>query len=285
VFLEIVLLVVGLVLSVVLGHVFSSGTTWQAKTYDSILTGLMGTVAILLIQVRLSSNDVTTALLKVENPADARKLDDAIESEKMESFRSALVDLRDRTDDVYQEASRGDINLTDAKQVVNEWGRMFRGAQTSVLATNYISEKFWTEDPEFSRTQDNVHRNAISNGVTVSRIFIFDSTDAAQLQLLRKISEQQKRLKIEVRYLLRPVLEKSDEYLESKAHLGGTIDFVVFDRQAVLLTIHRPDTREIRHGQLSRARDRVDAAMRLHSTSWNLASDTIEAAVVRGNAP
>lgn len=282
---EISVLVVGVVISIILSLAMSSGDTWQKKTYNAYLSALMGGVTVMLIQVLLLNRDVVDHLDEARQPSGAEKLEHAIASETMPSFRAALVDLKDRTGGVYENASRGDIELDEPQLVIAEWNRMFLDARTSVAATNYISERFWSDDPEFSRMQDGVHRRAVSSGVTVSRIFIFDSTDSKDQVLLRKISDQQKRLGIQVRFLDRSVLERSDVFLQSKSSLGGTIDFVVYDRQAVLLTIHRPETREIWRGRLSRARERVDAATRLFSGCWNLANDTIEAAIARGKVP
>ena len=264
-----------LIVSAIVGAVlslFQGGVTTSQKIFDGAQNAILVALVIMLYYTYAASNTLVELKDEIVKPNALTQVYEAISDELPGPYKETFVEFEATNTARLLDAAKGNIWLAGEDQVVDAWERMFLGSETAILATNYITEDFWLDDPSFEGVQRRVHDDAISRGVVIKRIFVFDNplgNDRAEK--LMGLMHEQLKFGVQVKIVEKEVFESSGVFLQQKSELGGVIDFVVFDVSVALINTHDPDTRKISSGILSNQRRRVDAAQAVFSDLWKRA--------------
>lgn len=265
---QLMIWVIGILVSGTIGFLLSKGQSSRDVVKNTLLSALIGTGFLTIMQLQYELSSFRGLRYKVAKPNVLEEVSGVIEnSSRSTPMLSSIRFRRDSLEDELQGLLEGNISLKDEEEVIREWARMFGEAGTAVAATNYVSPDFWVQGSEFSSKQLSVQRKATENGVKVRRIFIYE--ESPETDKLGGLALEQKDIGIDVRSVRREDIEAMQSYNKYVPALGGTIDFVIFDLNTVLLT-YVDERREISLGELSKERVKVDNARDFFEKVWRI---------------
>ncbi|MCC2607137.1 hypothetical protein [Planctobacterium marinum] len=271
-FTYIIINVAGLLIPATCALFLSSGKTKREKFNSSIHAGVIGLIVVCLFQTQTQNITVLNKLTQLEDKNELDELAIVLSKYEESGFKDALRDLDKRMKSDIRKGILGEVYYPGKEETVNIWKTMFDGTNTSIDATNYISESFWREDTAFNSIQKSAHIDATSRGIAIRRIFIID--DQTNKELLGKLIYEQRQLGVLIRVIKKSQIENSDKYLNLKSQLGGSIDFVLFDTTSTLFVTHN-QKKEISGSRLTVKRDPVDASRALFIHLWTIAQDSL----------
>lgn len=267
----IVLQIISLLISALLGFMLSKRESIRITIRDSLLGGLIGSSCMTLIILSFEIKDIVDLKDKIVSPNYLTRLEKKMEEGSVNDLLLESVKVKkQKVEESLVRMINGKVDLMDEGEVVDEWKRLFNGSATNAFALNYVTPNFWIEDSKFSSFQLKVQKDAISEGVNIKRIFIYDIEDENEIEVMKQLAKKLEDVGVRVRYYDYSKLIKKNIYLKNKPIIRGSIDFVLYDLNAVLLTFHDPETRRIVNGMISSEREQIDAAKNLFDELWTL---------------
>lgn len=179
-------------------------------------------------------------------------------------FQALMHDELQDIDDRASQILRGELRLK-REEIIPRWEKLIYACKSTVDATNIVSAKDWKEFSPSSGIE--VHRDALKKGVKIRRIMIYDTSDPDHEQGLRCLAKPQLDLGIELRAVSIQWIEQSSFLSESMRDLG-TIDIVLFDSSAVLMTAVDREKR-MTSARLTTDQHLLSKARRFYEKLWN----------------
>jgi hypothetical protein len=273
---QIIIVIGGLIISAIVGYLVSSRESTAITIRDACLSAAFGTVLLMTIQLQYELVMLRNLRGEIVRPNALHRLETVLENSSSDTpMLKAMMAHKDRMEKELSDIVRGRIELGDQEAVIEEWTRAFSEAATSVYATNFVSPAFWLGGSEFSARQFQIQNSARDRGVTIQRIFIYVGNSDEELRQIKKLTEQQRSIGIEVRFLSYAKLISSPPFIKYSPVLTGAIDFVIYDLNVVLLTFPNPGSRQIEWGVISKERPIVDGATDLFKKLWSISDQTL----------
>lgn len=273
---QFLILIFTAIISILLGYVFTPKGDSRIAMRNSLLGGLIGTTVITLIFVQFELIQISKINEKLVNHNPLSRLDEMLkESPQDVPMKQSIEEKKKKIEEEILNIINGSIYLKDEEEVIAEWERCFNQSSQKVYATNYIPPHFWLKDSKFSKLQKEVQEKAGLRGVEIYRIFIYNDQNKEEVEQTRLLAQQQKSIKINVRFLSYNDLIKSTNFVKYSSDLKGAIDFVLFDVNIVLLTYPNPSNRDVESGILTKERQAVDAAKNLFENLYSIANNKI----------
>jgi hypothetical protein len=257
--------VLSLIVAGSIGFALSTDMPIKQRIRNTLISASIGTIFITVFQLQFELKELRQIKNEMIKPNSLAKLNALIEkSSNGTPMLSSIIYKRDKIETEIVDAVNGKLSLVGEDEVIYEWTRMFKEAGSLVYATNYVSPDFWISGSEFSSKQFEIQKNTINAGVTIRRIFIYN--DSTEIPKIKQLALKQKNIGIDVRLLKRDKLESMQTFIEYRSE-GGSIDFVIFDLNIVLLT-HVDEQRNISIGYLTKTRNMVDNAQAIFNKIW-----------------
>lgn len=119
------------------------------------------------------------------------------------------------------------------EEVIPKWESLIENSNKEILATNIVSLDEWKK---FSPTEgEEKHRKALSKGVTIKRIFIYNGNNDKSYQNLVEKAKAQTNWGVKVRLLNGEWINESP-FVSDLLRDIETLDVVIYDNESVLLT-------------------------------------------------
>lgn len=274
--LQIFIIIFGTCISAIVGYILSSRENIRIVIRDACIGGAAGTVLLTVVLLQFELVELRTLRSLILKPNLLEQLNEIVKNTASNDpmLKSTLVH-KDLIEEELTNIVKGHITLKDEDEVIDEWSRLFTVSGTNINATNYITPNFWIGGSNFSAKQFEIQKAATQRGVRIRRIFIYNENDGQELAQINNLANQQRSLKIEVKFASYEEVNNSQPFIKYSPVLGGAIDFVIYDLNVVLLTFPKPNTREIESGILTKERPVVDGARDLFEKLWNISGDSL----------
>ncbi|MCG8096642.1 MAG: hypothetical protein JAZ17_23975 [Candidatus Thiodiazotropha endolucinida] len=139
--------------------------------------------------------------------------------------------------------------LLARSEILNTWEELVGSAKSEILATNLVSLSDWK-----NVSRDNaglrIQKLAIERGVKITRINIYDESNASHKEGLNHLKTLQSEIGINVHNISLQYIDKNETYDLMKQRLG-TFDVVIVDGEVVLLTTVNPKTYKMQWSKLT----------------------------------
>jgi hypothetical protein len=141
-------------------------------------------------------------------------------------------------------------------------------AQKEIRAINTISVADWSKFTPGAAIS--AHESAIKRGVSIKRLLIYDSDNAADIAANLNLAKKQQEQKVEIRFMASNVLESSSYYNTLMSKLS-TIDFMVVDDECVFtaFTNDKNNIKSLRDGKILNDPTKVQLAMDYFDKLWS----------------
>lgn len=269
---------ISLALGVLVGFIFSTRDSKKMMVRDAVISGTISTTIAMIFSTVFVIKEVTSLSERLVRDNAFSDLTEKIKNKPSnELTHSTLNNYYNKIEDEINQAILGTIKLDDEDEVVTEWKRFFKDANSrSIKATNIIPADFWLEESTFSIDQLDLQKGAIDRDYSIQRIFLYKESDSAEREKLLKLAKDHSSIGIKVKFLSFERIEKSAVvFNKKKSTIFGTKDIVITDENVVLLTITYPTNGKISHGYLSEDRNVVDAALAIYDELWKIADEEL----------
>ena len=147
----------------------------------------------------------------------------------------------------------------------NVWTSLISSASKEILATNLEDWEHANQDETGLRLQ----KEAINNGVSIKRIFIYYEEGEKHINGLYNFANKQINVGIQVKFILQKKIETNSSIQDDLRNLERMLDIVITDKQSILLTEVEPTTGIMRWSYLIYEKEKIESGVRIWERIWN----------------
>jgi hypothetical protein len=215
--------------------------------------------------------DVRNAVLQQTSNAFSRAQQAVTDAGATSLFAFVATPRLESARERLQRVAQGEVPLDSADELTKTWLDLFGQVANTVKATNVISPAYWRTSHNMGAKAAAAHKNAMTRGVRISRLYIVDA-DPQSRDATRVLASQYAEIGVNNRFIDLRHLEQLPDYNDCRTKLAA-IDFVIYDESVVLLTTNSAQN-EVLSGRLSRNREQhVDVASQCFEQWWTNAAD------------
>lgn len=226
--------------------------SWLSANIPSITLALLGTIAVYLVLERRSKLD---EIQKSVNSLDSK-------FSQVNAFFGAFR-IRDHFSEIaliYELRREGKLTSDNAlfverNKVLNLWRDCMAGSKRW-LAVTYTKQEVSWDTGWGNAIAQGIQTERISAGGTIKRVFVLDSLD--ELEYMRKIIEDHKKIRVDVRWILKSDLLKNQLVAERIKSIG-TLDVSIVD-DSWILRVFLDNKRQYTSAEVNKERELVEKA-------------------------